>query len=363
MILTGFDLFQYRVPLVVTLKLGGTVLFERKGLLVRLASSTGAVGWGDIAPLPGFSRESLPEARQQIMAQREALRGWFITSDWLELEGAFVHHLDAQGLAPSVRFGLELALWNLHAAAQRQTLAQLLAPQPRAEISLNGLLMGSPVEILEKARRMREAGYRAVKLKVGRETVEEEIERVRAVCRALGPDVRLRLDANRAWSFDEASAFVRGITGVAIDYIEEPLKDPKRLPDLVEQYEVPVALDETLTEVSVEALGLHQYARAVILKPTLLGGLVPTLRMARRALALAMTPVLSATFETGIGLQGLIALAAAVNQHDIPAGLDTYRWLADDVITPRLDLAQGRIDVAALLSTPRAINDSLLRAI
>ncbi len=363
MILSGFDLFQYRVPLVTTLKLGGAVLYEREGLLVRLASSTGAVGWGDVAPLPGFSLESLAEARQQMIAQREALRGWFITSDWLELEGAFVHHLGAQGLAPSVRFGLELALWNLHAAAQGQTLAQLLTPQPRAEVSLNGLLMGASTEIVEKARCMREARYRAVKLKIGRESIDEAIYRVREVGRALGPDVRLRLDANRAWSFDEAMAFARGIAGVPIEYIEEPLQDPKRLPELAEQYQMPLALDETLTEVSVEALGVHQYARAVILKPTLLGGFVPVLRMARRASTLGMTPVLSASFETGIGLQGLVALAAAVNKNDVAAGLDTYRWLADDVITPRLDFAQGRVDVAAMLEAPRAINESLLEAV
>ena len=64
MLLTRFDLFQYRLPLVAALKLKGALLLERKGLLVRLANPTGAVGWGEVSPLPGFSRESLEEARQ-----------------------------------------------------------------------------------------------------------------------------------------------------------------------------------------------------------------------------------------------------------------------------------------------------------
>ncbi len=363
MILTGFDIFQYRVPLVATLKLGGALLFEREGLLVRLKSSTGAVGWGDIAPLPGFSEETLAEAREQITAQREALRGWFITADWIEPEGTFMHHLDAQALAPSVRFGLELALWNLHAAARRTSVAHLLARQPRTAVSLNGLLMGSAEDIREHAWQMREAGYQAVKLKVGREALEKDIERVRAVSRVLGPGVGLRLDANRAWSPDEAAAFVRGIAGVTIEYLEEPLQDPRRLPEFAEAYQVPIALDETLVGISAEALGAHAYARAIILKPTLLGGLIPTRRLAQRATALGMTPVFSASFETGVGLQGLVALAAALSPDDIPAGLDTYRWLADDVINPRLDLGHGRLDVATVLGASRTVNEALLKEV
>ena len=363
MILTGFDIYQYRVPLVATLKLGGTLLFEREGLLVRLSSSAGAVGWGDIAPLPGFSRETLPEAREQIIAQREALRGWFITADWIEPEGTFVHHLDAQGLAPSVRFGLELALWNLHAAARRTSVAHLLASQPRTTVSLNGLLMGAAEDTRENAWQMREAGYQAVKLKVGRGALEKDVERVRTVSRVLGPSIGLRLDANRAWSLDEAAAFVRAIANVTIEYIEEPLQDPKRLPEFVDAYQVPVALDETLIGIPAESLGAHAYARAVILKPTLLGGLIPTRRLAQRAATLGMMPVFSASFETGVGLQGLVALAAALSPDDIPAGLDTYRWLADDVMTPHLDLGHGRLDVATVLGASRSINKGLLKEV
>jgi O-succinylbenzoate synthase len=361
MILTGFDLFRYRLPLAMPLTLRGTVLDARDGLVVRLTSSTGAVGWGEVSPLPGFSRESLHEAQQQVLAQRAALLGWAIMADWISLEGAFIHHLDAQGLKPSVRFGVELALWNLQAAARRTTLAHLLTSRPRAAVSLNGLLMGPAEEVLANAQRMREAGYRAVKLKVGRGAIEEEIDLVRAVSRVLGPGVRLRLDANRAWSLDEASAFIRGITGVGIAYIEEPLKDPALLPDLVARYAAPVALDETLLDVSVEALGRHDYAHAVILKPTLLGGLVPTLRLARRATALGMTPVLSATFETGVGLLGLVALAASVTPDDVPAGLDTYRWLAVDLLAPRLDLDRPQVEVEVLLGASRTIQESLLQ--
>ena len=362
MLLTGFDLYHYRLPLVAALKLKGALLLEREGVLVRLASVTGAVGWGEVSPLPGFSRERLEEAREQLRGLQKTLRGWAITPDWVEREGSFIHHLDSLNLAPSVRFGLELAIWNLFAAGRGQTVAHLIARQPRASVSFNGLLLGGPEEVPEKAVALREAGFRVVKLKVGRRAVEEEIELVKTLSSVLGPEVRLRLDANRAWSLYEAAVFVQGIAGVAIEYIEEPLADPQSLPDLVAQYDAPVALDESLMDVRAEGLGRHKYARAVILKPTLLGGLVPTLRMADRATALGMTPVVSAAFETGIGLQGLVALAAGLGSHDVAAGLDTYRWLADDVIDPRLDFGQGEVDVLAMLKTRRRVEERLLKA-
>lgn len=363
MVLTGFDLYHYRLPLSAALTFGNNVLQEREGFLIRLESDTGRVGWGEASPVPGYSRESIDEARQQLGDLRASLRGWTITADWIAWEGAFMHYLDGIGLVASVRFGLELALWNLYAAVQGKALVDLIAPQPRAAVSLNGLLMGSTKEILEGARAMRFSHFPAVKLKVGRRSVEEDVELVKGVRHILGPGVGLRLDANRAWSLSEAIDLVKGISGVRVEYIEEPLVDPRLLSHLAEQYNVAIALDETLADLPLAALSRHAYARAVILKPTLLGGLVATLRMAQRATALGMKSVLSAAYETGVGTLGLIALAAGLGPDDVPAGLDTYRWLAEDVITPRLSFQQGRVDVATALGAKRAIQARLLKKV
>jgi O-succinylbenzoate synthase len=102
------------------------------------------------------------------------------------------------------------------------------------------------------------------------------------------------------------------------------------------------------------ALQDHQYARAVVLKPTLLGGISPTQRLAYRAKELGITPVISSAYETGVGTLALVALAAAVGE--VPAGLDTYRRLAQDVLVPPLHLTSARIDVGAMMGTRRALD-------
>jgi O-succinylbenzoate synthase len=100
----------------------------------------------------------------------------------------------------------------------------------------------------------------------------------------------------------------------------------------------------------------HGYARAVVLKPTLLGGISPTLRLVNRAKELGITPVISSAYETGVGTLALVALAAGVGDKDVPAGLDTYRRLAGDVLVPRPHLHSARIDVRATVGARRQID-------
>jgi o-succinylbenzoate synthase len=124
-----------------------------------------------------------------------------------------------------------------------------------------------------------------------------------------------------------------------------------------------VALDESLVFMQPEALEDHGYARAVVLKPTLLGGISRTLRFARFAARLGLRPVISSAYETGVGTSCLAALAAGVGGEDVPAGLDTYRRLAEDVLRPRPELAVPRVDVRALFDGRHGIERRLLRRV
>jgi len=353
--LENFELYRYGLPLAAPLNLKGATLYCREGLLLRLAGDDGSEGWGETAPLPGFSEEGLDEAAARLGGLAQSMMGREATDDWVDPEGDFSRELDRRVIPPSVRFGFELGLWNLYAASAATTLAELVAPRPRTVVPVNGLLSGAPDEVLEEARRMRDAGYRTVKLKVGGRAVEEDVRLVRALGRVLGDAVYLRLDANRAWGFEEAAGFARGVAGVGFEYVEEPLADPARLPELVRGFGVPVALDESLVGIGPEALDGHRYARAVVLKPTLLGGVSRTLRIAEQALRLGMTPVVSSAYESGVGTAALVALAAGIGDRAVPAGLDTYRRLAADGLVSPLDLSAPEVRVREAADAARNV--------
>jgi o-succinylbenzoate synthase len=357
--LAGFDLFRFSLPLRGPLVLRSTTLQRREGLLLRLSGDDGAEGWGESAPLPGFSEESLHQAIAQMRHLAGSLIGREVTDDWTDWGGAFARELEHIAPAPSVRFGLELAVWNLYATSSGESWPELFAGQLRTPV--NGLLSGSWDEVLEEAQRMKDAGYEAVKLKVGTGSVAEDAMLVRKLVGEVGNTISLRLDANRAWGYERAAEFLRGAP--PFEYLEEPLADPARLPQLVREFGAPVALDESLVGMEPEVLEQHRYARAVVLKPTLLGGISNTLRMAGRALRLGMTPVVSSAYESGVGTAALVALAAGIGDHPVPAGLDTYRALANDVLDTPLGLPAPSVDVGETAVASRSVDVGRLEAL
>ena len=350
--LARFDLYRYSLPFSRPLPLGGITLFQREGILLRLSGDDGSEGWGETAPLPGFSVESQSEAASQLRRLAGSMVGREVKEDWVDPYGEFGRELDR--VAPSVRFGFELAVWNLYAPSSGRTLPEVVTPFPRAVVPVNGLLAGSPAEVLVEARRKSDAGYRSIKLKIGTRTVAEDVALVRALGEGLGEDISLRLDANRLWDYEEAAEFVRGTAGVRFEYVEEPLADPERLPDFVGEFGVPVALDESL--VGMESEKLEAFAVALVLKPTLLGGITRTLRAAGRAHRLGVTPVISSAYESGVGTAALVALAAGIGDRSVAAGLDTYRMMAEDVLETPLNLPAPSVGVRETEDASRTID-------
>jgi o-succinylbenzoate synthase len=349
--LARFDLYRYGLPFSGPLTLGGITLFQREGLLLKLSGDDGSEGWGETAPLPGFSVESQGEAASQLRWLAGSMMGREVKEDWVDPYGEFGGELDR--VAPSVRFGFELAVWNLYAASSGRTLPEVVTPFPRAVVPVNGLLEGSPADVLVEARRMRDEGYRSLKLKVGTRTVAEEVVLVGALGEELDEGISLRLDANRAWGYEEAAEFAGGTAGVRFEYVEEPLADPARLPDFVREFGVPVALDESLVGKELEEL--EAFAVAFVLKPMLLGGISRTLRVAGRAHRLGVTPVISSAYESGVGTAALVALAAGIGDRPVPAGLDTYRAIAEDVLETPLNLPAPEVGVRETADASRTI--------
>jgi O-succinylbenzoate synthase len=333
--ITGASAIPFSVPLATSHASPGR---RREGRLLRLEHGA-AVGWGEASPLPGFSTES-PEAAGEALAR---LCGRLAGSEVDWADPLRLPLLDAEPLPRSVRFAAELALVNLSAAVTGMPAARLLDPRARDTCPVAALLAGPTDACEARAGEIAALGFRAAKLKVGSADPAGDAERVHAVAARLGAGTALRLDANRAWSLAQALRFARAVEGIAIEYLEEPLSDPSQLPRFAAGTGMSVALDESLVSLSPGALAPFDGLRALVLKPTLLGGLARVRRFAERADALGAEAVVSATFETGIGLYGLAALAASLPGRAVPgglgqavpAGLGTAAFLAGDTVTPR----------------------------
>lgn len=335
----GIKLYRYALPLARPLALGGRAVCGRDGVLIRLESDDGRLGWGDAVPLPGYSRESIVDVEREL-ARLGRRRLHFDLDD--EASGVpSLRGVDAP--SPSVVFGLETALAGLAGGGDAATPDRADLAGFRGPVSVNGLLDGTREEILEDVRTLMDLGYRTLKLKLGRRPFAADVELTHTVRRLVGGRAALRLDANRAWSLREAVRFGKEIGAEGIAYLEEPLTDPAGLPAFFDATGVPVALDESLRHLEPRDLEGRADVAAVILKPTLLGGVDRARRWAQQAIASQILPVISASFESGIGILGLARLASLSGCADVAAGLDTYRWLARDVVTPRLRFERGAL--------------------
>ena len=295
--MNSIQLFRYRLPLIAALRCGNQQINSREGLLLRRRTG-GHEAWGDAAPLPGFSHESLS---QVIDAARQ---------------GAW----DAY---PSLQFA--------HASLD-------LAPVA-GRLDLCALLVGEPSDSNRAIETVGELPHTTVKLKVARGgPLEGDIEAVRAIQRNLRPDQRLRLDANRGWSYEQAVRFAGAVDCDGIEFLEEPTSSPRDFERLYATTGIPYALDETLRDTYDWKRFPH--VAALIIKPTLMGSLDTLNRWTARDVPL----VFSAAFESGIGLWNIARLALRYAPR-IPVGLDTYRWLAQDVLIPRLALEAGQLDL------------------
>ena len=358
MIIKKVKAWQYAIPLRTPLITAQSTIVKRRGLILRAETDDGLFGFGEIAPLDGFSRENLEEARRAVSAMRRRLEEQSIPREPSALRASYLGRIDDRASLPSVPFGIEMLLADLAAQAAGVNLARWCNPQAPDRVPVNAILSGNLSEIKEQLFRMLPRRYRAYKLKVGVESDARELEKIACLRDTLGDSAGIRLDANRAFGFDRAVKFLAGIAQFKIEYIEEPLTPDQynRLGDLRTNSLVPIALDESLSDRSLGKATWSLRERAIqlaergamdvaVVKPMLAGGICEVTELARDLSQANVRMVISSAIETGVGLAAALHLAAAFMDATIPCGLDTLELLADSLISGSLPVKNGNISV------------------
>ena len=391
---------------------------ERAAVLLEVRSDGGAIGLGEAAPLPGMSRDTLEQAEAALaafaklvpfeLAVRDAAhvgapnpahvgapipahltapvpahvgapvpahlaapvaahvgapvpahvgaprvdRGTTYVPD-TRTPFEILDHRAARAFAAAplaARFAIETALGDAIARDRGMSLAALFSP---AHVGAPSRVpLAAVVDDAEAARRAWAAGIRCLKIKLG---ADDDLDRVIAIARA-APGATLRIDANRSWPRGEVAARLAALAPLRVEYVEEPCRDAHELlrsGPLAGK----LALDESLSELALEdlraALGSPGLA-AVILKPTLLGGLSVALELAALARRAGVAAVASHALEGPIGTAACAELALALGGEHAAglarhAGLDGWSvevaQLADDHLHPAAAAGLGFEDL------------------
>lgn len=292
----------------------------RETFVLRLTAEDGACGAGEAAPAYWIGEGSLAAteaalgrivARVGGRSDADELRAWW--SEGCDLDHAAACALDA-------------ALVDLAARCARVPACALLAEDggPVEVVPVAALVGGSDTVALAAAvDAALAAGFTTLKLKVGDAALADDLARVDAVRRRAGAKIALRLDANRAWTADEARRALAAFASAAPAFVEEPLRDsdPRRLADLARTSGVAIAVDESIaTDADLDRLLDAEASVHVVLKAARVGGPTRLVQLARRARAAGLPVVVTDGIEGAVGT-GVAVHAAAAIETNLAVGL------------------------------------------
>ncbi len=313
----------------------GTVS-SRTAVLVRILGNEGE-GWGECAalPEPTYSEEFVDGAylalQEQLVPRLLATAGTFAPSD---LESAFA---DVIG-HPMAKASIELALLDAQGRRDSIALAQILAPHspgPSQHVPAGVAigLLATPEDLAAEVSTRVAEGYGRIKIKIA---PSRDIEFIRAARNAVGVDIELSVDANGAYTLDDAKTLAE-LADFDLAYIEQPLAADDLLnhAELARRISTRICLDESLTSATVTREALDMGACSVVcIKAPRYGSWVEAASVLDHCAGLGIDAWVGGMLDCGIGRAANIALAAhpgASLTGDIAA---TDRFFTEDVCAP-----------------------------
>lgn len=351
------ELRHFAMPLVTPFETSFGVETEREGLIVTLRSG-GLTGRGEVVASrdPGYSAET-------------AKTEWHILADFIvpkvlgkefgEVETLEQAHDSVRG-HPMAKAGIEAALYDLLGRAQGRSLQDLLGGQGRTvKVGVSVGLQATPEALVERVGRYLAEGYKRIKIKIkpGR-----DVQDARAVRRAY-PDIPLQVDANSAYTLDEAET-IKQLDDLSLLLIEQPLAEDDIFDHakLQPQLQTPICLDESILSAR-HARWAHELGACKIIniKPGRVGGMREGKRIHDFCAGVGMPVWHGGMLETGVGRAANLALASLPN-FTLPGDISaTRRYWKEDIIEELFELnPDGSMTVPTGPGLGVTVNDRVL---
>ncbi|GAB3569240.1 o-succinylbenzoate synthase [Spirosoma luteolum] len=323
-------------------------LTEKTSYIVRLIDDEqpGVIGYGECGPLKGLSYDDRPDFEACLQQCCQLFND--LDLQLFSWNVPIVLNQLIEPEFPSILFGFETAMLDFLGGGQRVLFQNEFSAGQRP-LPINGLVwMGTEAFMRQQIDEKLAAGYTTIKLKIGAIDFERECDLLASIRARYTPEqITLRVDANGAFSPDEAMHKLERLATYGLHSIEQPIRagQPDLMADLCRSTPVPIALDE-------ELIGQMEYVHKfrllrkiqpqyIILKPTLLGGMRHCDEWIELAGRLNIGWWLTSALESNIGLNA-IAQYTAQFKNLMPQGLGTGQLYHNNVDSP-LRIEQGHL--------------------
>lgn len=315
-------------------------------VLVKLTSSSGLVGYGEAATLQGPTWGE--ESAESIKATIDHYIAPLIKDSNLLEYKLVMHRINSRIKGNSfAKAAVDFALLDLFGKYHQLPVYALLGGRFRDRVPLSwSLASGSLSQDLAEARRMMEKGITIFKAKVGADTLDADIERIKTIRTELGRGISLRVDVNQGWDVPKAARAILEMEPFDLDFCEQPVPkwDIEGLGELRQRSRTPIMADESLTDIHAGLELVKKKAADIFsIKLTKMGGLLGALNFYNLIQAAGLGAYIGCMIETCVGTSAYLQFAAAVPQLEYGCELFGPLLLTGDICDKPICYESGSV--------------------
>ena len=240
--ITKIDIYRFSIPMVPFTIATGT-MDHAQNVFIRVYTDAGFYGVGECSAFPMIVGETQDTC---LVMAREFAKLW-IGTDALDIECRLKQLDDFAAGNTTIKSAFDMALYDIASKNENVPLYQFLNGLRRIVETDITIGIATPEEMAKKAKEFKTLGAKILKVKLGKGAIED-IERIKHIRKAVGKDMKIRIDANQGWSFDAAVFALQSLGDYDIEFCEQPMRSWKddRLPELMQLSPVKIMADESV---------------------------------------------------------------------------------------------------------------------
>ncbi|REL24085.1 hypothetical protein DYD21_19950 [Rhodohalobacter sp. SW132] len=324
-----FSLYRYRLPFSERFTTAAGSFENREGFILRYRNSQCDL-IGESAPLTGFSSENHKQVQTVYSNFRGSIEEFYSEPFTLD---SLAHFTSALPQIPSFQFGVSSLGLMLLCHRSNQSLSTLLNHSVQNQLEINAVIgIGDRDYILNRISDGVDQGFRVFKIKTGNQP--GELAQILNNASSRFPGIQFRIDANRSWPLEQISILSELFAHLPVEYLEEPVRltNIRQITEITERSHLPIALDESIPKFGyANVFRFESESLFYILKPMLLGNLIPLFATISRYDHLVDRVIFTTALESIVGRRFITLLAGIFGSRISAHGLNTGDFFSYDL--------------------------------
>ncbi|GAB6281765.1 MAG: hypothetical protein STSR0008_05060 [Ignavibacterium sp.] len=361
--LSEIDISPYYLNFITPFQTSQLTLTKRFGIIIKMISESGNIGLGDVCPPLSFNKNDNDELIDLIknyilnLQQINNLElNSLINQSHLFLkkypQSIFIFSGFEQAFISLLLKDNEISIYNLIDLIFNKTEVNKnkSSIKIRNKIPINAVIgmmdVNETISIIEKKL---SEGYKSIKIKIGRENFEEDINIIKTVRNKFKDKINIRLDANGFYKLNDAIEVLQKLENYNIEYVEQPISDVFSFPKIREKTSVFIATDDSIKNIN-DATNIinNRLSDLIILKPLWIGGLINSLKIIKLANENNIDCIVSSVFESNIGKRVNVFVSSLL-ENNYACGLSTNEFFSNNIEEDFYPIKNGFIEFNNLI--------------